>query len=190
MTDRKIQEAMIMLQSKRFHFLIVLPVLALLLTVGGCKKQEAGESSFFTDQPKPYLITREIKVRNGPGTQYQVVAEIKSGTKVNVVGREGDWLKIISKHGNPPGYIDKRFARPGKVQSKKPASLLQGSYTTLADTHVRKGPGLHYEVIARIAKGMKVRVVNAEGDWLKVQSKHGNPPGYIEKRYAQRRPGR
>jgi hypothetical protein len=32
-------------------------------------------------------------------------------------------------------------------------------------------------------------VVGAEGDWLKVQSQHGNPPGYIERRYAEQVPG-
>ena len=46
---------------------------------------------------------------------------------------------------------------------------------------MRKGPGLHYEVVAKILKGMKVHIVGAEVDWLKVQSKHGKPPGYIEK---------
>jgi len=44
-------------------------------------------------------------------------------------------------------------------------------------------------VLAKISKGMKVHVVGAERDWLKVQSKHGKPPGYIEKVYAKRSDG-
>ncbi len=174
-----------LLRSKVFSFLIVF---GFLLAVGGCEKQEAGESkAFSSEQPQPYITTSDVRVRSGPGTQYKIVAEIKRGTNVNVVGREGGWLKIISKQGNPPGYIDERYARQGEEQAKKAVTSVQGSYTTMADTYVRKGPGLRYEVVSKIPKDTKVHVVGAEGDWLKVQSKHGNPPGYIEKRYAQRR---
>jgi hypothetical protein len=28
--------------------------------------------------------------------------------------------------------------------------------------------------------------VGADGEWLKVESRRGNPPGYIERRYAER----
>lgn len=137
------------------------------------------------EQTWPYETTADVKVRGGPGTQYKIVAEIKSGTKVNVVASDGDWLKIVSKQGNPPGYIPERYARALGEPIKKSA-FVAGSYTATSDTPVREGPGLHYRSVAKITKGMKVHVVDAEGDWLKVQSKHGNPPGYIEKRHAQR----
>ena len=175
------------LQFKRLHFLLIL---ALLLTVGGWEKQEAAESkaTATTEQTQPYVATTDVKVRSGPGTQYKVVAEIKSGTKVNVAGYDGEWLKIVSKLGNPPGYIEDRYLRPTGEPIKKKVPFAQGPYTATADTPVREGPGLHYKAVAKIPKGMKVHVVDTEGDWLKVQSKQGNPPGYIEKKSAQRRP--
>lgn len=134
----------------------------------------------------PYETTADVKVRSGPGTKYKIVAEIKSGTKVNVVASESEWLKIVSKQGNPPGYIPERYARALGEPIKKKSAFVPGPYTATSDTPVREGPGLHYKSVAKITKGMRVHVVDAEGDWLKVQSKHGNPPGYIEKRHAQR----
>ena len=170
------------------RFLVPLP---LLLLLGGCEKKETGESkpaTAATEQTQPYVTTQDVKVRSGPGTRYKIIADITSGTKVNVAGHEDSWLKIVSKHGNPPGYIDERFAKPAGEPPARAATPLQGSYKTTADTSVREGPGLHYKAVAKIDKGTTVNVVGAEGDWLKVQSKHGKPPGYIEKRYAGRRP--
>lgn len=63
-----------------------------------------------------------------------------------------------------------------------------GSYITTATVNVRKGPGTEHEKVAKIPKGTKVQVVGKEGLWLKVQSKHGNPPGYIQQTYAKHLP--
>ena len=161
---------------------------ALLLASAASSKPEAGESraAAAAEQTWPYETTDNVKVRSGPGTQYRVVAEIKSGTKVNVAASDRGWLKVISKRGNPPGYIPERSARPTGAPVKRRSSFVEGAYTATTDTPVREGPGLHYKSVAKITKGMKVQVVDAEGDWLKVRSKHGNPPGYIEKRSAER----
>lgn len=173
-------------KSKGMPFILVL---LLSLAAIGCEKEKAGEpasKSASSEEAHAYVTTADVKVRSGPGTRYKAVAEIPRETKVQVVDREGSWLKIVSKHGNPPGYIDERFARPlgGEIKARP---SIQGIYTVVADTYVRQGPGLHYPVITKIPKGMKVHIVGAERDWLKVQSKHGRAPGYIEQTYAQRR---
>lgn len=137
--------------------------------------------------PGSYVTTTTINVRRGPGTSYEIVAKIPTGVKVQVIGKEGEWLRVESKHGNPPGYIDARYVRPAGGQEAGSTPPATGIYTTTADVNVRRGPGLSYEVVAKIPRDTEVEIVGAEGNWLKVQSKHGNPPGYIEKRSAQPR---
>lgn len=169
-----------------FRFLLVL---ALVLTAGAIQQQEAAEYKPAAPPATPiwpYVATADVAVRSGPGAQYKTVAEIKSGTIVNASASDGTWLKIVSKHGNPPGYIQERYARPTGEPIKRISAFVEGSYIATADTYVREGPGPHYRTVAKITNGMKIHVVEAEGDWLKVQSKHGNPPGYIEKKFAQR----
>ncbi len=175
-------------QSRWF---VALLALGLLLTPGGFEKQQAAEYKSMAASPEqtwPYVTTSAVKVRSGPGTDYKVVAEIKNGTKVNVAATDGEWLKIVSKQGNPPGYILERYARPTGEPIKTKSSFVEGSYIATANTYVKEGPGVHYKTVAKITKGTKFQVVDAEGGWLKVQSKHGNPPGYIEKKYTQRSP--
>jgi uncharacterized protein YgiM (DUF1202 family) len=51
-------------------------------------------------------------VYSGPGLHYPVVAEIKKGTKINVVDEEKGWLKVESRRGNKPGYVEASIAKP------------------------------------------------------------------------------
>jgi|SRR5713226_8915971 len=132
-----------------------------------------------------YVTTATVNVRKGPGTNYETIAKIPKGTKVEIVGREGRWLKVQSKHGNPPGYIDEKFAVLRGETAAPTARRAPGTYITTTSVNIRRGPGTNNPIIAKIAKDTKVQVVDVEGDWLKVQSKHGNPPGYIHKRYAR-----
>jgi uncharacterized protein YraI len=137
-----------------------------------------------------YLTTADVQVRSGPGAKYDVVATIPKGIKISVVGREGHWLKVESKHGNKPGYIDEQFARPLEqqpvAQLKAATPSIAGEYRTLRDVELRDGPGTKYKVVALLPAGIKINVVRAEGDWLRVESKRGGKPGYVEVRTVER----
>ena len=54
-----------------------------------------------------------------------------------------------------------------------------GVYEVLQVTSVRENPSSNARAIAQINRGTKVTVVRSVGEWLQVQSKQGNPPGYI-----------
>ncbi|HEY1266804.1 MAG TPA: SH3 domain-containing protein [Candidatus Binatia bacterium] len=184
-------EGMMMCGSRRVK--IGLGVLLLITPISGCKNSDPPQptsQAVNSEQTRLYITVQDVKVRSGPGTRYKIIAEIKADTRVNVAGQEGEWLRVVSKHGRPPGYIDHRFAQPAGPESApmRPRNP-RGTYKTTADIQVREGPGLHYRSVARIREQTEVMVVGAEGDWLKVQSQRGNPPGYIERRYAERVPG-
>lgn len=137
-----------------------------------------------------YITTADVQVRSGPGTNHEVVTTIPKDIKVNVVGREGYWLKIESKHGGRPGYIDEQYTRPldyqQTAQTKAAVPSAAGPYRTLDEVDLREGPGTKHRIIAKLPAGIKVNVVRADGDWLRVESKKGNRPGYLEKRSVER----
>ncbi|MGH7873614.1 MAG: SH3 domain-containing protein [Candidatus Binatia bacterium] len=54
-----------------------------------------------------------------------------------------------------------------------------GVYEVIQVTSVRENPSATARAVAEIKKGTKVTVVRSVGEWLEVQSKQGNPPGYI-----------
>jgi uncharacterized protein YgiM (DUF1202 family) len=160
------------------------------LTVFACKdaNKDGGAKGGVKDLPdlneqtKVYVTTAATKVRSGPGTQFRTLADIGPDAKVNVVGRDGEWVLIVSKKGNAPGYIETASVTPWTGESTKETvqSGVEGRYEAIADTQVRSGPGLHYPVVASISKGTKLNVVEEDKGWLKVESKRGNKPGYVE----------
>jgi len=135
-----------------------------------------------------YIATANVSLRSGPGVSYPVLTTLPKGTKINVVGRQGYWLKVESKPGDALGYIDEQFAAPegiaeNSITNKPPP---KGVYRTLVDVDLRQGPGASYPIVARLPSGIKVHVVRTEGDWLRVESKHGGKPGYLEKKFVER----
>jgi hypothetical protein len=56
-------------------------------------------------QPGVYETVRATEVHEQPLQSSRVLTRVGSGTRINVVRGEGEWLEIVSKRGNPPGFI-------------------------------------------------------------------------------------
>lgn len=177
----------------QFEFRVTSRLLVALIALAsfGCKNAEKiskpADLPDLNEQAKPYVTTEMTKVRTGPGQQFRAIAEISRDAKVTVVGRDGDWVLIVSKKGNAPGFIEMAAVRPATAGDAKETlnPQLDGKYEALANTQVRSGPGLHYPVVADISKGTKLTVVEENNGWLKVESKRGNKPGYVEANMAK-----
>ena len=136
-----------------------------------------------------YVTTADVPLRSGPGMNYTTVTTLPKGIKINVVGRQGYWLKVESKHGGAPGYIDEQFAEPennAQNTAIRRTESVAGVYRTLVDVDLRQGPGANYPVVAKLPSGIKVNVVGVEDGWLRIESKRGAKPGYLEKRFVER----
>jgi uncharacterized protein YraI len=137
-----------------------------------------------------YTVTDDVPLRAGPGTNHPIITTLPKGIKIEVVGKEGYWLRVESKHGDKPGYIDDRFARldsdAQSAATNATSDSVAGPYRTLKEIDLKEGPGAKYRTVARIPAGMTVNVVRAEGEWLRVESKSGGKPGYLEKRSVER----
>ncbi len=146
-------------------------------------------TAFAQTTPGTYVTTADVKLRKGPGTNYQVITTIPKGVNVSVVGKEGTWLRVESKHGGEPGYISDQYARPLTAQKfaqeKTSPQAIAGPYRTLRETELREGPGSSSRVITKLPANIKINVVRSEGDWLRVVSKHGGKPGYVERRSVE-----
>ncbi|MBI2368458.1 MAG: SH3 domain-containing protein [Deltaproteobacteria bacterium] len=167
---------------------ICLTVLVSALTLSACK----GKDSELKDLPdlnaliRPYVTTANATVKSGPGPQFRTIAQIPQNAKVQVVGRDGDWVLIVSKKGNAPGFIELASVKPSSGEEQESAApKVEGQFETLTGTQVRSGPGVNYPVVADIGKGTKINVVGEENGWLKVESKRGNKPGYVDASLAK-----
>jgi uncharacterized protein YgiM (DUF1202 family) len=178
---------MIQYVEKLFLLLTIVTFLCQLSCKGEQKEVNSKALPDLNTQLRPYVTIENTKLRTGPGAQFRTISEIRRDAKVQVVGRDGDWALIVSKKGNPPGYIEMSSIAPSSTNDKQESSAppVEGKYESLVDTQLHSGPGFHYPVLAEIKKGTKINVVNEEKGWLKVESKRGNKPGYVEASIAK-----
>jgi uncharacterized protein YgiM (DUF1202 family) len=102
------------------------------------------------------------------------------------VGRDGEWLLIVSKIGGAPGYIEVNSVRPATGDEKESTTPpVAGKYEAIGETKVRSGAGLGFPAVANLKKGTLFNVVDEDNGWLKVESKSGNPPGYVDANSAR-----
>jgi uncharacterized protein YgiM (DUF1202 family) len=163
--------------------LALLVSLTLLACKQGEEKASRADPPDLNEQTRVYVTTASTKVRSGPGPQFRAIAEIGTDAKVNVVGRDGEWVLIVSKTGKAPGYIEMASVTAWKGETKETVNsttTAEGLYEAIADTQVRSGPGLHHPAVANISKGTKLNVVEEDKGWFKVESKRGNKPGYVD----------
>jgi uncharacterized protein YgiM (DUF1202 family) len=162
-------------------------------TVFGCRNGEKiaslDELPDINKQLRPYVTVASTQVRTGPGPQFRATGEVPPRAKVHVVGRDGDWVLIVSKKGNIPGYIEMASVKPGEGdESATGETTVGGKYEILANTRLHSGPGLHYPVVAEVSKGTIINVVEEDKGWIKVESRRGKQPGYVEANLAKPAP--
>ena len=131
-----------------------------------------------------YVTTKAVDLKRGPGQNYDAVRKFRKGTTFEIVGKEGGWLKVqLSEHDHHFGYIDQRSAVIKEQHEDiilKPA--IPGAYFIAAPIIVRRGPGDTFAVVSKLPKGTKIVVIGMDGGWLRLASKRGDPPKYVERR--------
>jgi hypothetical protein len=70
-----------------------------------------------------------------------------------------------------------RDTRSAPSAQERPAP--SSSYTVKADANLRKGPGLDEPVVARLAKGERLRASVMRGDWIRVE--HAGAVGWVHR---------
>jgi uncharacterized protein YgiM (DUF1202 family) len=179
------------MRATRVFFALLFLLISAALS--GCKNNDdkAGTEDLpdLGQQTRPYITTANTIARTGPGEQFRPVSKVPANAKVHVVGRDGEWLLIISKKGNAPGFIPMSSAERGTggepAEAEAQTQSAAGPYEILANTQLHSGPGLHYPVVVKVPKGTRINVVEEQSGWLRVQSKHGREPGYVEARLAR-----
>jgi len=134
-----------------------------------------------------YVTTGPVDVKAGPNEGYETVRRFRKGTTFEIVGKEGAWLKVqLAEHEARFGYVDNRFAaiKDHHVRHERinPRPAIPGTYLASKPINVRLGPGEEYAIVSTIPKGTKIIVVGREGEWLRIASRRGDPPSYVERR--------
>lgn len=109
-----------------------------------------------------------LNMRSGPGTQHEVMWELKKGYPMQVVRRQGQWLQIKDFEGDSGWVFRSLTSRTPHHIVKRPTA------------NVRSGPGTGYRIVGKASYGEVVGTREKRGRWVKVE-RTGAPSGWIAK---------
>lgn len=77
-------------------------------------------------------VTKQVKFRQGPSTNYEVISSLRAGTQIFIISRdsENNYYNIIDIATNREGYINKSFVKFGQMIEKNE----QGMFTPSGKT--------------------------------------------------------
>jgi len=82
--------------------------------------------------------------------------------------------------------VEEPAAAASPRPSIEPVPRVRGTFQTVRPTQVFSEPSEDSALVASIAKGVRLNVVDSREGWLEIRSKHGRPPGFIRRDEAVR----
>ena len=128
---------------------------ALVVTVGFKVVSYADSTSIGT------VESSGLNIRSGPGNSYPVILTVKKGDTLEVVGKEGSWLKIIFNESY--AYVASKY-----VSSIYSDTVTEGVVVNCSFLNVRSGPGKGYALSGCLANGQSVQIVDYVDGWYKI----------------------
>ncbi|MEJ2430230.1 MAG: SH3 domain-containing protein [Deltaproteobacteria bacterium] len=111
-------------------------------------------------------LARVAKIRSGPSIHAPVLQLIQRGTRLQVVGRSGDWLKLQLRNGST-GWIYHSLALPERELLENPLTVLRDSETMTGPVSVKANvrqdsSSTQEEVLSSMRNGSEVALAYPE----------------------------
>ncbi|MHC0035795.1 SH3 domain-containing protein [Pseudoneobacillus sp. C159] len=113
------------------------------------------------------ITADSLRVRNGPGLNFQTIASLNKGNQVQILESNENWMKI-SLHNNVVGWISDEFVTSSNGQAPSPETNKNG--TVFADSlNVRNEASLESAIIGKLKNGDKVLILSTKQDWIQIE---------------------
>ncbi len=136
------------------------------------------------------ILTDDLRVRSGPGTNFSVVGFLHaSATSVQYLEENENWVKVHS--GGVEGWVAKEFvtilAKKKKKSQPEPTESTEeteGQMATITTDglNIRSEPSTQSEVLGSLSSGQQVEVLAIRGEWLNIS--YDGTVGWIHSDYA------
>lgn len=126
-----------------------------------------------------------VNFRKGPGTNYEVISTLSSGTTLSPIGYEGNWLKATAN--SKEGWLSRDYVK--NVDYSKIPDLTKKGTTANAAVNVRSVAGdWNSSVLITVPKGNEVKVhgKSQKTGWLKIE--YSGKIGWVDSSYIDNVP--
>jgi cell wall-associated NlpC family hydrolase len=138
-----------------------------------------------------------VKLRSGPGQEYDDIMRLNGGTAVEVLGRHDDWLQVREQAGAPTYWVATELVHLPEATlltlNSVPESVIPPppppKIGTLIENNVnlRDGPGTNYVPMAKMAVTQGLTLIEQYEGWFLVE--YGELYGWVNGQLMQIGPG-
>lgn len=122
-------------------------------------------------------VSSSVNMRAEASTSASVVDKLSNGARVAVLDESSGWYKVAYAGQN--GYISADYVELSDVMNVEPGA----AKVTTEVLNVRSIPDTSGDVLARLTKDTKVKVIGINNGWLKIET--SSYKGYIHPDYVE-----
>ncbi|KAB2951204.1 SH3 domain-containing protein [Heliorestis acidaminivorans] len=115
-----------------------------------------------------------VNVRQGPGTDYDVIASIAKGTNLPLLDLKPGWAEVLINDSRS-GWISREWSE----------QFLSTGVITGNIVNLRSGPGRDFEILTTLKKEEKVFLLKESDNWYRVITGEGNK-GWMSADYVEK----
>jgi SH3-like domain-containing protein len=113
------------------------------------------------------VVKDGVNLRSAPGTNAEILFQLPLGYPLEVIGKDGQWLKVSDYEGDK-GYIQESLV------GKTPTVIVKSK-----ECKILSGPGAKEKVVGTGVKDVILQKGEQKGEWIKVT--HSNLTGWVHK---------
>lgn len=151
------------------------------LYISGIGSQYADGTNYYaksyTGTVTTKYATSTVAMRAGASTSCAKICNVKSGNKVTVLGKNGNWYLVRLADGSQ-GFMSANYIKTSASSVKKYAKV------TASSLNMRSGAGVAYSIKTTLSNGTKVEIVSKySSSWWLVR--YGTYTGYMSAKYLK-----
>jgi SH3-like domain-containing protein len=124
------------------------------------------------------IMGERVNLRNGPGTEYDVVQRLSGDAPLQVIGRYNDWFQVRERADKPPVWISGELLNISEAAASTLFDVLQKDIPAPpppkvgmvreAGLQLRDGPGTNYVPLTSLKVDTQLELIEIYQDWYHV----------------------
>ncbi len=129
-------------------------------------------------------VTAEVNLRKGPGTNYDSIGTVPTGTQLTRTGYTDSWTRV--QYNGQEVFVYSTYVSDGSTSNNSSSGGTTSSSGTGTVTgnmvNVRSGPGTGYSAIGSYNSGATVTITGESSGWYQIS--YNGQTGYISSQYV------
>lgn len=123
-----------------------------------------------------------LRVRNGPGLNFQTIGHLNKGIKVSILETNESWIRIST--GSMEGWVSSEFVTSSSGQAQTSPTESTSSTTAIStdNLNVRNDASIQADIIGKLSKGEQVNVISSTKEWVQIDFK--GQKGWVSAQYV------